>query len=624
VGASGVVSISTDGTNWTESASATANNLRCIIYANGQYIAVGDNGTLETSGNGINWVLQNSGTASSLSSVAFSNGKYVAAGASAVIASSDTITWSPATSGLSAAAQVAGGSNGFVAVNGTAQAYFSTDGLVWTSQTLNAPRAPLFGGPYNALVTHYNGVYLIASYSYYSSLSVDYFMYSSTNGTYWTTNFLGNMGTSVGFTYKFFMNGNGNVISGVQVNGNFLISSPDAVNWTVTYGLPNVYSLQGNAGAFGNGNYVIVAPPAPGLGFPLPQIFTSTDGTNWVDQQKLPPPPVGPNSTFTSIVYSNGLYVVGTSSLLVNSTNGLVYQIESNTPSLLYLINVTNGFVGVGAGGLIYQSGDGLSWTQRNSGTLANLHAATTGGPLQVAVGDNGTIQTSPNGLVWTSRTSGTSLMLIGATYANGTYVATGQLGTVLTSPDGINWTGQFSGVLTNLYSVIRGPTGFLAVGSGGTVITSPDGVNWTQQNSGASANLYCVTFGSGYYLATGDNAAALASTNGVNWVPLSLGAMGGQTFYGCSSLNGRFDVVGSNGTVLESDVIAPVMSLRISPSGTITIYSTSGSNFRLQSSANLAVSAWTDVASFTNVPAVSVWTNTISGGRYFYRTISP
>jgi hypothetical protein len=52
-----------------------------------------------------------------------------------------------------------------------------------------------------------------------------------------------------------------------------------------------------------------------------------------------------------------------------------------------------------------------------------------------VAVGWNGAILTSPDGVTWTQRDSGTSNNLSGVAYGNGTFVAVGWHGTILTSP---------------------------------------------------------------------------------------------------------------------------------------------------------------------------------------------
>src|SRR5262249_10627584 len=153
---------------------------------------------------------------------------------------------------------------------------------------------------------------------------------------------------------------------------------------------------------------------------------------------------------------------------------------------------------------------------------------------------------------------------LYGVVYSNGLYVAVGQQGTVVTSPDGINWTAQDSTMLNNLLSVTCGWAGFLAVGVNSTMISSPDGVNWTLQNAGAHGPFESAIFGNGYYLVTGTNGMVLTSLDSVNWTLRNVGAMGGQTLLGSGFLNGRFDVVGTGGTVLESDPVAPLFDLQI------------------------------------------------------------
>ena len=280
VGAAGTLSISLDGTNWTESATATTNKLNAIIYANGQYVAVGDGGSVETSANGTSWTLQTSGTTNSLGAVAFGNGKYAAVGASVVIASANGVNWSPAVSGLSGASGVAGGSSGFVAVDGSPQSYFSTDGLVWTSQTLTAPGSVFNGAQLiNNLVTCANGTYLIASRRWATSMSADRFMFTSTDGSHWVTNVVGNIytGTS-GFNYNFFMTGNGFIIAKGVANGSpFLQFSRDGVTWTTTNGIPELWEDAVNsvdAGTYGNGVYVIVTTPnLASPKYPLPDLM---------------------------------------------------------------------------------------------------------------------------------------------------------------------------------------------------------------------------------------------------------------------------------------------------------------------------------------------------------------
>jgi hypothetical protein len=630
-GNSGFVSISYDSTNWTQGATATANTLNDIIYANGQFIAVGNGGTIETSPDGTNWILRNSGTGNSLGSIAFSNGKYVAMGGNAVLSSSDAINWIPAVSGLSGGS-VAGGTNGFVAVTGTDLAYFSPDGLIWTNQMLTAPVGGYMFSTniYADIVAFANGVYLIAAHRYPSGESADCIIYSSTDGQNWLTNSIENINIGPGeFSYNYFLAGGGNLIfGGTAYDQCFLQFSTNGVDWSQVNEVPMTLGYaQGTAGAYGDGSYVIVTPAALNLA-PQPQILTSPDGLIWTNRNLPPAPPSGPTNNFTSMSFSNGIYAVAAADSVARSTDGLTYTNITSSPVLVSIIAGTTGFVGVGPGGNIYASSDGLSWTQRNSATLDDLNGIASGNNQLVAVGDNGTIQSSPIGTIWTSRTSGTSLALDGVTYANGLFVAVGQLGTVLTSPDGINWSGQYSGQLSNLVSVAYGSAGFAAVGPGGTMLTSPDGTNWTQQSSGTANALESIAFGNGYYLAVGADETALTSPDGVNWTPRNTGVTGGQNLLGCAFLNSRFDVVGSGGTILESDVVPPLFDLQIqrgSGENSFTVFAPSGSSFHIQSCTNLAAPVWIDAAVFNNAAAITMWTNTSAGwDRKFYRAISP
>jgi hypothetical protein len=179
----------------------------------------------------------------------------------------------------------------------------------------------------------------------------------------------------------------------------------------------------------------------------------------------------------------------------------------------------------------------------------------------------------------------------------------------------------------SSLLSVTYGAAGFLAVRPGGTIVTSPDGVNWTTQNSGVSGGLESVSFGNGYYLVTGDSGLALSSPDGVNWTSLKLGVTGEQNLYGSAFINSRFEVVGANGTILESDVIAPLFDVhfhRLPAKNGFTMFATPGSNFRLQVSTNLAT-GWSDVTSFINASAITQWTNSSAGyDKQFFRLITP
>jgi hypothetical protein len=624
----GLLEVSPDGTNWTVWATAATNQLNDIICADGEFMAVGNAGTVETSANGTNWVLQDSGTTADLSSVAYGNGKFCAAGG-AIIASADGIHWSLSVSGLSSSGQVSGGPAGLVALSSGNQDCFSADGLHWSSPNTFTATKPGFGGETLGvqITTYAAGHFLVGGSLYVSSGSAEAYMFSSTDGQTWQTNDLGNFFTSTeGFSFNFFLSGSSQAVAVGQAEGTtFLMFSPDGLNWSTTNTshtyLPFPYN---STGAYGNDTYVL----AGGDG----EYVTANIVSSWTNETSLPapptaPPPVGPTSTFSSIAYSNGTYVVASSSSFAVSTNDTVYTTASNSPSLTTVITFGTNFVAVGASGQIYTSTNGFSWAQRNSGTTSNLRSVTVGNNLLVAVGDNGAVQTSSSSLVWSSRSSGSSLTLEGVTYSNGLYVAVGQQGTVITSSDGINWTAQYSGTLNNLLSVTYGWEGFLAVGANGTIITSPDGINWTQQNPGTTVSFTSATFGNGYYLVTSTNATVLTSPDSVNWTARNVGATLGQNLYGSGFLNGRFDVVGASGTILESDPVTLFdVQIEAAPQQEVlTVLAVPGSTFRIQHCTDLANPAWSTAATFNNAVGITHWTNsTIGAARTFYRVVSP
>ena len=93
---------------------------------------------------------------------------------------------------------------------------------------------------------------------------------------------------------------------------------------------------------------------------------------------------------------------------------------------------------GVGAGGTVVTSPDGINWTVQYSGTLANLNDVAYGGGLFVADGNAGTIITSPDGANWTAQNSGTTNNLGRMVFASGRFTILG--GALLSSLDGLNW----------------------------------------------------------------------------------------------------------------------------------------------------------------------------------------
>jgi YD repeat-containing protein len=244
-------------------------------------------------------------------------------------------------------------------------------------------------------------------------------------------------------------------------------------------------------------------------------------------------------------------------------------------------------FVAVGVGGTIVTSPDGVTWTQRSSGTTKDIYGVVFGNNLYVAVGAEGLVMTSSDAITWTIQTSGTQAVLYTVAYGKGRYVAVGD--GLLTSTDGINWnfkgfsntgeligsSAQTGGLQANFFpfpfpsaatyhlaGVSFVNNQFLAVGYilqfdffGFTyypkVMTSADGLTWVSRGAaGSNFGLSDGTYGNGTFVTVGGSGAVLSSIDGSSWgarYPVSLG------LNSVAFAEGLFVVVGESGIIMSS-----------------------------------------------------------------------
>lgn len=241
-------------------------------------------------------------------------------------------------------------------------------------------------------------------------------------------------------------------------------------------------------------------------------------------------------------------------------------------------------FAAVGAGGAIFTSTDGATWTSRSApaGFLSDLYAVTgyaanqnnPGNPALrwVAVGAGGASVYSSDGVIWAVGRdySAGNPALHSLTQVAGTFFAVGDTGTILSGTDGITWTARTSGTTSNLNGVTHGGV-YVAAGDAGTILTSADGATWTSHVSG-TANLRQVSSIGNTYVAVGDGGAVSTSTDGgstwtaqtltgaPNLVGIAANAQSatldsnGLAFTGAAvSVNSRFVAVDSNGNAYTS-----------------------------------------------------------------------
>ncbi len=488
------------------------NTLSGVTYGNNIFVAVGG-GTILTSAEGISWTSRTSGKKNYVSRVTYGNNIFVAVGSGGtILTSSDGITWTSRTQSFhDNLIGVTYGNNSFMAVGEYGKIHTSTDGITWTSQ---------YGPMWLTGVTYGNNSFVAVS-------SDSGKIVTSGDGITWTSRTSGTTRWLKGVTYA------NNSFVAVGEYGT-IVTSADGTSWTsqtssTTESLVEV--------SYGNSTFLAVGDNGT--------ILTSSDGTSWTKRSS------GTTKSLLGVTFEkNRFVVVGVDGSILTSTDGTSWT-NQTTGLLGGFIDVTYGnniYVALGNGS-ITTSVDGTNWTSRATGTTKSLHRVTYGHNIFVAVGGEGTILTSSDGITWTSQTSGISSDLYGITYANNTFVAVGGYAT-LTSSDGITWTSQSKDVV--LSEVTYGNNTFVAVGYEGDLLTSIDGVTWTKQLA-PIIRLTGVTYGNYAFVAVGWYGEILRSTDGLIWTKLSL-----DTYYNLNDVtygNNNFVAVGSyeGGAILTS-----------------------------------------------------------------------
>jgi hypothetical protein len=135
-------------------------------------------------------------------------------------------------------------------------------------------------------------------------------------------------------------------------------------NLTIRAGLPS--NIQVNQVIWGNGFYLLASM------YPT-TFYRSADGIDWSRESGASVDSITGTDTYqhTFMAYGAGVFVLGS------------------------------------AGGRLYSSTDGLTWTQHSSGTMANFQAVEYIDSMFCVVGDSATLLTSPDGLTWTKRSIG-------------------------------------------------------------------------------------------------------------------------------------------------------------------------------------------------------------------------
>jgi hypothetical protein len=283
--------------------------------------------------------------------------------------------------------------------------------------------------------------------------------------------------------------------------------------------------------------------------------------------------------------YSDG-NAIGTGGI-----TGLAFGPVLNTTTNVYATVGT--YLGLGNGGIKYQSTNGLNWTPLTSTDTTNWKAAVYAFPgyitLQkfIGVGAGGSVVYSPDLVTWTSAptavtvSAGQDLNAVASTPVTSSpmLVAVGNNGTIIRSNDGIAWVAANPLPSSpHLYAVAYAtlPTGnfWVAVGAAGKVFVSSDAATWSAVDSGTTQDLKGIasvmnsTYPNGVFdpqiapvysysvVAVGNGGTVIQTADWVHWTSRTLGTGGHLNAIAASSAlipTNQFMIVGDGGKAFTS-----------------------------------------------------------------------
>lgn len=545
VGSTGAIYTSVDGDTWTLRTSGTTNNYTKVKYANSKFVAVGASGVLSSSSDGITW---NTQTVASfdIRSLDWSavNALWIIVGATGTMyTSADLSVWTKKTvTGLTGtiydvhcttAKTVIVGANGSV--------YTSNDLSTWTSHIpmttagllcvkYYANRALwIAGSSTGQILTSSNGINwkIVSTYtgltdSIYDQIEINgQLLFAASTGYLLSTFDLKafkvtqplNAYSNFGICGKV-----GKVIA--VANAGKIVESTDLVNWTEQTSATTANLLRAK---LVNGVYYVLGAGGTYL--------TSYDGSTWTvracGSSDLYDLAVNTgNTVFVAVGAGGKIYTspdpIATSPVWTERTSG------SSEDLTKVLYNASNWWV-YGNNGAILKSADGTVWANMSIAASAfSSNGIIVNGTTKVYFGANGNIVSSTDGITYTQRVSGTTVNLLSGCYGNSLFVICGQNGVVLTSPDAVTWTLRTSGASTQLNRVTYGNSYFVIAGYDSTIIKSADGITWANAAISYSGGAFPATFDFnsvkllyGTWYAVGNNSAIVYGSDLSGWSPV-------------------------------------------------------------------------------------------------------
>lgn len=450
------IATTVDGTSFTDVATPGEAAINDIIFANNQFVTIGDDLEIMTSPDGVTWTVQTVNVAipeddlgEGLIHINYLNSMYVVGGkANTLLTSVDGVTWTlrefTEDSSWFFDSYYSGGTYYFPGRQG--KLWTTTDWTTWTAIDTTASD-DIYGIKNNGSVTLVGGR--------------QGEILTTTNFSTWTNRKTGFQENMVGAAYG---GSEGSEVFIITDDAGSVWKGTDGINWENTF-TPGVefnpqwllYEDEKFVAMSSQGEYIL-SPTGNSGQWSLP-----TDGFEGFTR-------------LNNVKYLDDLWwVVGDDGILRSSTN------------------LTN-------------------WDSYDQAITDDFEDIAFGDGLYVAVGSNGIIYTSSDKTTWTARTSGTTNRFRGVAYGSGKFVAVGSSRTALTSVDGITWTdeGQ-SGQPWNPQELNLENGQFVITEISGRFYLSSDGLDWTEVRSPGSTNVRDTAASDSIMVAVGNNGVVMS-----------------------------------------------------------------------------------------------------------------
>lgn len=515
---------SANGTNWQSVAGPTNVILQRIVFAEGQFIAVGDRATIMTSTDGTDWILRRTDTAGwRLFDVAAGNGSTVAVGYAGLgFVSTDLKKWTQLEAFGRANSMVAVkyGSGKFVAIGQGGQLWISTDGQAWQSLLWPLGLPPVGLSDYAAGLEFNNGIFI---------LSVGGITAASTDGVRWTLGAAVNMSRVVAAANCF-----------LGLAGTTLYHTPNCSTWQPILNVEAPAGVRLTCAASLDGVTIVAGDEG--------RLYRSTDLSNWERVVK------DVDYSHPKIAFGNGLFVrFGTAPGVEVSENGNEWQAIKEAPALRDLTFGNDLWVGIDTNGTAAISSTGKAWESVELPTAAGERIGFANGRFVAEA--TGGVLTSVDGYTWQyiALPGAVTVRLIGNAAGRWAVALDGQR--PATSEDGLTWTVHPAQASLRGKVFAAGNGRFLGLGGAGMgfgfMIWSEDGVTWTERSSttGTTFTEQSLTFADGTFLLTDSGGGVYTSVDGENW---NGGRQAAQVFTGAAFANGEWLVAGGD-SILRS-----------------------------------------------------------------------